>query len=118
MKHAVTPCAECPWRLDVPVGKFPPERFEALAGTAYDLAGTVFACHMSKEGGKFACAGFLLQSSVHNFACRMSRLTFENVRSPYPLFETYREMAIANGVDEDHPALRDCRDDGRRAGAK
>jgi hypothetical protein len=78
------------------------------------MAGLVFACHMSKEGGEFACAGFVMQSSVHNFSCRMSRQSFGDVRSPYPLFETYRELAIANGVPEDHPALRNCRDDGQR----
>ena len=45
MLYAKNPCAECPWRRDVPPGKFPPERFIALAHTAYDLAGHVFACH-------------------------------------------------------------------------
>lgn len=114
MKHAVKPCAECPWRTDVPVGKFPAERFEALASTSYDLAGTVFACHMSKAGGEFACAGFILQSSTHNMACRLARMPFDDVSSPYPLFDTYRGMAIANGVDEDSPVLDNCRDDGRR----
>lgn len=115
MKHAKMPCVECPWRTDVPVGKFPPERYVALAPTAYDMGGTVFACHMSKDGGEFACAGFILQSSAHNFRCRMARLPFDDVRSPYPLFNTYRELAIANGVDENHYALRNCRDDGQRA---
>ncbi len=114
MKHAVKPCAECPWRLDVPAGKFSPERFEALAATAYDLAGTVFACHMSKEGGEFACASFIIKSSAHNLAVRMSRQSFVHVTSDHPLFETYREMAIANGVDEDNPVLAGCRDDGQR----
>lgn len=113
MEHAKVPCGECPWRTDVPLGKFPPERFEALASTAYDLAGTIFACHMSKEGGEFACAGFLLQSSAHNLLCRLARMRFE-VRSPYPLFGTYREMAVANGVDEGSPCLDRCRDDGKR----
>lgn len=113
MKHAHAPCAECPWRRDVPVGKFPPERYEALASTAYDLAGTVFACHMSPDKAEFACAGFILQSSAHNLAVRMSRQTFEDVRSTAPLFDTFREMAVANGVDEHHPNLRYCRDDGQ-----
>lgn len=115
MKHAKIPCAECPWRTDVPAGKFPPERYVALASTAYDMASTVFACHMSKDGSEFACAGFILKSSVHNFRCRMARAPFDEVRSPYPLFETYRELAVANGVDEYDPALRNCRDDGHRA---
>lgn len=115
MKHANIPCAECPWRTDLAVGKFPPERYVALAATAYDMGGTVFACHMSKDGGEFACAGFILQSSAHNFSCRMSRGTFDGVHSPYPLFNSYRELAVANGVPEDHPALVGVRDDGQRA---
>ena len=79
MKHATIPCAECPWRRDVPTGKFPPERYVALATTAYDMAGAVFACHMSKDGREFACAGFILQSSAHHFACRMARMPFDDV---------------------------------------
>ena len=120
MKHATIPCAECPWRRDVPTGKFPPERYVALATTAYDMAGAVFACHMSKDGREFACAGFILQSSAHNFACRMARMPFDDVRSPYPLFETYRELAIANGVEKHDPALDRCREDGqlRRHGGR
>jgi hypothetical protein len=114
MNHAKVPCAECPWRRDVSTGKFPPERFRALAHCAYDLARPIFACHMSKDGGEFACAGFLLQASIHNLGVRMSRQDFSHVRSPYPLYETYREMAVANGVDSDDPALRNCRDDGQR----
>lgn len=113
MNYARKPCAECPWRTDVPVGKFPPARFIALAHTAYDLAGQVFACHMSKEGGEFACAGFTLMSSAHNMAMRMARHPFE-VESPYPLFATYRQMAIANGVKRNDPSLRNCRDDAQR----
>ena len=35
------------------------------------------------------------------------------ISSPYPLYETYREMAIANGVSPDEPALVPCRDDGQ-----
>lgn len=113
MKHAKIPCAECPWRRDVPTGKFTPERFRLLAHTAYDVARKVFGCHMSKEDDEFACAGFLLQSSAHNLSVRMA-LTESNfiadVRSPYPLYATYREMAIANGVRCDDPALCSCRD--------
>src|SRR6516165_7562536 len=113
MNYAKVPCNECPWRRDVPVGKFLPERYVALAHTAYDLAGVIFACHMSKEGGEFACAGFLLQSSAHNLSVRMARHRFE-VSSPYPLYGTYREMAVANGVSKRNPALARCRDDGQR----
>lgn len=113
LPYAKVPCAECPWRRDVAPGHFPPERFRALAVCAEDLSPTVFACHMSKEAEPFVCAGFLLQSSNHNISVRLARQRFD-VRSPYPLFDNYREMACANGVKPSDPALRNCRDDGRR----
>jgi Family of unknown function (DUF6283) len=71
---------------------------------------------MSKENNEFACAGFIIKSSAHNLSIRLSRQDFSHVRSPYPLYKTYRDMAIANGVDQNDPSLRDCRDDGQRCG--
>ena len=115
--HRKEPCAECPWRKDVPVGKFRPERFRALAPTAYDMHRMIFACHMSKDEKPFACAGFLLQAAAHNLTVRMviARDAYGNdvAAGGYPLFATYREMAIANGVAPDDPALKRCRDDGQ-----
>jgi Family of unknown function (DUF6283) len=69
---------------------------------------------MSKENHEFACAGFIVKSSAHNLSVRLARQDFSHVHSPYPLFNTYREMAIANGVDPNDPHLRNCRDDGQR----
>lgn len=112
MKYIKTTCTECPWRKDVAPGRFPPERFIALAPCAYDLARTVFACHKSPVGEEFACAGFLLQSAGHNLSVRMARHAFD-VSSPHELFGNYPDMAIANGVDPDDPALRNCRIDGQ-----
>lgn len=115
MKYIKTPCAECPWRTDVPTGKFPPERFRKLAACSYDMASTIFACHKSPEGGEFACAGFLLMSSAHNLSVRMAqRATMIQVSSQHPLYPTYRRMAIANGVRASDPSLTRCRDDGQR----
>lgn len=106
------PCAECPWRQDVKPGKFTPERFRTLARTAYNMATSIFACHMSKEGGEVACAGFVLMQGAHNLSLRLSRQKFE-VQSDVPLYPTYRRMAIANGVRANDPNLRQCRDDGQ-----
>lgn len=111
------PCAECPWRRDVPVGRFPPERFRALAGTAYDIAGTVFACHKTEGDKTMACAGFILQQGAHNMALRMAIVRaaepFDVKSEGLPLFPNYRAMAIANGVRENDDSLRMCRDDGQ-----
>jgi hypothetical protein len=109
--HRKEPCAECPWRRDASPGKFPPERYRELARTAYDMSVSVFACHMSKDAKLFACAGFLLQSATHNLTVRMAFFDRRSVSSPVPLFGTYREMAIANGVAPDDPSLARCRDD-------
>lgn len=111
MNYARKPCDECPWRKDVAPGRFPPERYRALAPTAYDMATSIFACHKSPDGKEFACAGYLLMSSAHNFSVRMARQSFADLASPYPLFATYRRMAIANGVKRSDPALDKCRDD-------
>lgn len=92
-----SPCRECPWRRDVKPGKFTDSRFRALASTAYDLAVGIFTCHMSKETAPVACAGFILQQGAHNLTLRLARQRFE-VSTSVPLFRTYREMAIANGV--------------------
>lgn len=112
LPYCKQPCAECPWRQDVRPGKFPAQRFIDLAGTAYDLAPTVFACHMSSEGKDAVCAGFILSQGLHNMALRMAGHRFE-VRSSVPLYATYRRMAIANGVPTRHSALIHCRDDGQ-----
>jgi hypothetical protein len=112
--YARKPCDECPWRTDVAPGRFPPERFRVLAKTAYDVSWTMFGCHKSPEGREFACAGFILVGATHNlgfrFALRDGRIDPEKVSSPFPLFASYRAMAIANGVPADDPDLEACRD--------
>ena len=109
MKYCRKPCDECPWRRDVPVGKFPPERFVQLAGTNYDMSAVQFACHKSHEDREFACAGFLLSGAANNLGVRLARSDLRKIESPYPMFDTFREMAVANGVDPDDPALENCR---------
>lgn len=109
-----TPCEECPWRLDAPVGAFPAEAYRASASTAYDMAQNTFACHMQGKDKPATCASFLLIQGYHNLAVRLQtmsgRLDIRKVSSPVPLYPTYAAMAIANGVDPDDPVLRLCRD--------
>lgn len=102
------PCEECPWRKDVPVGRFPAQAFRESAPTAYDMAGSTFGCHMSSERAPATCAGFLLRHGAHNLGVRLSlmrgRLDLSGlVDAGLEIFETYREMAIANGVDPEDP---------------
>lgn len=107
------PCAKCPWRVDA-VGEFPAEAFKHSASTAYDMSDRVFGCHDSGTSKPATCAGFLLRGAYHNLRVRMAYLTGEIQddleEDGLELFESYREMAIANGVDPDDPVLADCRD--------
>lgn len=114
--HRREPCAECPWRKDVPTGVFPPDAFRHSANTAEDGALHRFACHMSGGDKPATCAGFLLRNARHNMAVRLSiiqgRYDPDDVgNGGAPLYESYRAMAIANGVAPNDPALARTRAD-------
>lgn len=104
-----TPCAECPWRKDAPVGAFPAEAYRISAPTSYDCADRTFGCHMAgAEVGKI-CAGFLLRGATHNLAIRLAIATGkihpDEIAEGTELYESYRAMAMANGVSGDDPIL-------------
>jgi hypothetical protein len=73
---------------------------------------------MSGSDKPVTCAGFLLRNAANNLAVRLAamqgRLLLPIKDSGFPLYDSYRDMAIANGVDPDDPALVRCRanDDG------
>lgn len=105
-----TPCADCPWRTDVPAGQFPAERYDALRATAPDEDGQpglfdpMFACHKSPEGAEFACAGWLAVCGAAHVRVRLA-VAFGDLPadalSPQPgwpeLFPDYATMAAAQG---------------------
>ncbi len=111
------PCSDCPWRKDA-VGIFPAEAFRISAPTAYDMADRTFGCHQSGSEKPAICAGFLVNGADHNMKVRfMQRLYGEGLNATdggHDLHEDYVEMAIANGVDPDDPALKPCRRSRRR----
>jgi hypothetical protein len=100
------PCSNCPWRRDVPAGEFPMERYEALRecagegpGREAGLDAPVFACHKSRDGGEFPCAGYLAAVGRSSLRVRMLAaygLIPAEALDPgedWPaLFETYEEM--------------------------
>lgn len=106
------PCDTCPWRVDA-VGEFPAEAFRHSAPTAYDMAQNTFACHSSGTEKPATCAGFLLRGADHNMAVRlgymMGRYKNDVTDGGHELHESYRAMAIANGVDPEDPILKECR---------
>lgn len=107
------PCKECPWRKDIATHVFPEEAFRTSANTACDASTHIFGCHMSSTESPVACAGFLLRNADNNVAVRIAtafgRFDPADVSSSFPLYDSYRDMAIANGVAPDDPSLSDCR---------
>ncbi|HBO7965336.1 TPA: hypothetical protein L5C46_003803 [Pseudomonas aeruginosa] len=113
-KHACkVPCKDCPWRRDA-VGVFPAEAFRLSAATAYDMSDRTFGCHTTGKEKPTTCAGFLLRGADHNLSVRLNLINGEldlNQVSDggVDLFDSYAEMAIANGVDPEDPILKPCR---------
>ena len=97
-------------RAAPPVGAFPPEVFRLSASTTYNLAENEFGCHACKRDEPKTCTGFLLLGAAHNVTVRMYGPDIAEVSSTHPLYDNYREMAVANGVDPDDPVLVPCRD--------
>lgn len=109
------PCAECPWRLDVAPGQFPPERYEALLETrgrredeftGYDapIDAPWFACHKAREGEEFHCAGWLAVEGSSHIGVRLAvvsgRLAPEALApgADWPeLFASYDELLERHG---------------------
>lgn len=108
-----TPCADCPWRVDA-IGVFPAEAFRHSASTAYDMAENTFACHSSGTKRPATCAGFLLRGADHNLSVRLAyiqgQIQDDLDDEGLELFDSYRDMAVANGVDPRDPVLAKCRD--------
>lgn len=97
-----TTCDECPWRTDVAVGRFPPERFIKLRNTVKQGLNPLFACHKTLEGGDEACVGYLLVDGENNFTVRLAAsrgdIKRDDLHAAGPLYESFEAMAIANGV--------------------
>src|SRR5690606_33084679 len=115
-RYCRRPCPECPWRKEN-AGSFPAEAFRLSAPTAYDVAFSTFACHMAGAEKSAVCAGFLLQNADNNLGVRMAAMRGDYDPSRVEpagaeLFESYRAMAEANGVEPDDPILKPCRANG------
>lgn len=105
-------CAECPWLLSSPPGKFPPERYYELADTCKPggMPGNVFACHMTPDGRERACAGMLIvtRDDLPNRLRLMvawGQVDPEACEASGPLYPSYRALAAANYCDPEDEAL-------------
>lgn len=98
-----TTCNECPFLKDVPVGRFPPERFQQLRRTAQQGFNPIFACHKTIEGSDNACVGYLLVDGLNNFNVRLAlsrkRFNPSELKATGPLYDSYKEMEDANDLD-------------------
>lgn len=87
-------------------GKFSARRYDALRvtsgspGAEAALGAPMFACHMSPEGGEYACAGWLAVVGRDHLGVRLAVATGRldpAVLDPQPgwpdLFDSYEEMA-------------------------
>ena len=106
------PCPGCPWKVEN-AGSFPAEAFRHSAHTAHDMARHTFGCHESGAAKPATCAGFLLRNADHNMGVRLATIRGDYKHDcsdgGHELFDSYRDMAIANGVPPDDPALQQCR---------
>ena len=50
-------------------------------------------------------------NEVVTIKASMGKIDFEQIVDPGGLFGSYREMAVANGVDPDDPVIASCRGD-------
>ncbi len=77
------------------------------------MAPTTFACHMSGADKPATCAGFLMRGAQHNLAVRIAystgKIKDDLEEGDAELFESYREMAVANGMDPNDERLKQCR---------
>lgn len=107
-----SPCKSCPWRTSE-IGTFPAQAFRISAHTAYDTDDRTFGCHESGHKKPSTCAGFLLRGAEHNLAVRLGKLQGRYLdvlnADGAELFDSYREMAVANGVEPSDPVLTLCR---------
>lgn len=114
-KFMKKPCPDCPWKRSS-VGIFPSEAFRVSAHTSYDMNESSFGCHSAGTENPKTCAGFLLKGAAHNLGVRLRQMTgnydlSEVSDGGHELFNNYREMAVANGVDPEDKVLKACRDD-------
>lgn len=99
----------CPWRRDARPGQFPAEAFQHSAATSQPGSKRRFGCHSSSLEQPRMCAGWLLRGAQHNAAVQRVLADGTVPRPELPagveLYDSYAEMAVANGVAPDDPAL-------------
>lgn len=106
------PCAgaePCPWRRDAPPQQFPAQAYRDSAATSLPGATSLFGCHSSTREHPLICAGWLLRGAQHHDGIQRAladgTLTLPELPAGVDLYDSYQDMATANGVDPNDPAL-------------
>jgi hypothetical protein len=108
---AAKPCLACPWRVDRDATHIPNFQLclaEKLAATCPDENGhgpdffqSIFACHDSKPGREFACAGWLATVGMNHPQVRLAvaqgRLSFDKTapKEGWPVLHTNCQDVLA-----------------------
>lgn len=120
-KTLAKPCPSCPWRVDQDARDIPGfdlAKAESLSsccpderGFGPDFGAAMFACHQSKEGGEFPCAGWLATVGDRHpqvrLAVAMNQLPVERLQPGTdwpPLHASYGEVLAklrASATSED-----------------
>lgn len=99
-------CDECPWRKDVPTGRFSEERFRALRHSCQPGFAGMFACHKTPECNPMACVGYVINQVYGpgqraeninlRLALRTKKIDPERMTIVGPQYLSYAEMEEAN----------------------
>lgn len=97
------PCKNCPYRKDAPLALWHIDEFKKLLDAEVTMFGKVFKCH---KGDGCVCVGWLMDQDKRRLPCIALRMELSKhkitpeyldaLKSPSPLFESIREMCIAN----------------------
>lgn len=98
-----SPCPDCPYRKDAPLRKWHIAEFINLSDEDKKQFGKVFGCHKKDE---HICVGYLMNQDERRFPNlnlrillsknNVTREYFDKLKSPCPVFDSIKEMIIAN----------------------
>ncbi len=99
-----SPCNDCPWRKDAPLGYWHPKHFRDVWFNCQDDGLHLMLCHKSKVAKRpIICAGYALIIKFNSIGLRFSAISGEFVPENYsakgiPLHRSFKAMMVAQGL--------------------
>jgi len=99
-----SPCNNCPWRKDAPMGYWHPKHFRDVWYDCQDDGLGLMLCHKSKAAKRpIICAGYALIVGFDSIGLRISASKGEFVPGNYsakgiPLHRSFKAMMVAQGL--------------------